>query len=244
MKGQIRPSEDSKTKFSKSERNTFGLPPGPPPGGSCPGATCGRGGCWLDCGSPVCYAWRLTRFRPAAAKVLEHNMKLLKSCSGRDRVDILVREFLRFKYGDGGKFYRLHWSGDFFSAAYARDLMEACSKVPDVTFWNFTRNFSEPVVAAIAEHKPDNVVQYVSADAVNLEQAAKTAEKFPGTFKFSYMGACKPEGFPGLKDCPANFPHKNAIEFMCSKCRMCLKGRPVFFRTRGAGVKQKTGEDK
>lgn len=241
MKERIRPSEDSKTKFSERERNTFGTLPGPQ--GTCPCATCGPGGCWTEDGMHVaCYAHRFMQFRPSIRGNLEHNTRLLKACSGKERVELLKEEFLRFRYGDGGRYYRLHWSGDIFSAAYARDLMRACEAVPDVKFWNFTRNFRKDVVQQLVSNMPENVVQYVSADAVNLEEAVATTKAWPTLLKFSYMGHEPPAGIK-LYACPAN-SHSKPVEFMCKNCRMCLKGLPVFFRTRGQKRQTENKENK
>jgi hypothetical protein len=232
---RIRPSEDAKTKFSEGQRNSFGLTPGPE--GSCPMATSGPGGCWSNGRCKTCYVWKLAQFRMNMKNNLDHNFELLKSCRGKKRVGILVGEFRRFLYecGNDDRFYRLHWSGDIFSASYARDLMEAVSEVPEVEFWNFTRNFRKDVVSCIRKLKPDNLVQYLSADACNLDRALEVYAENPETFAMSYMGHSKgpfAERWDGpVMDCPANRKHRG-IEFMCRKCRMCLKGKCVFFKIR------------
>ena len=241
MTACIRPSEDAKTKFKPHQRNTFGMAPGPQ--GSCPFATTGPGGCWEDGGRKTCYVWRLSQFRSRMRENLEHNHAVLRSCKGKKRIEILVREFRRFFYENGtdGKFYRLHWSGDIFSPDYAEDLMKACSEVPEVTFWNFTRNFDPETIEAICRHKPENLVQYLSADAVNAGRAMEIFKDHPYLFSMSYMGdspepfakAWKEAGFDcwPIRQCPANFKHRG-IEYMCKKCKMCLKGECVFFKTR------------
>lgn len=239
MNPYLKPSEDSKTKFRPGQKNTFGLTPGPE--GSCPWATSGKGGCWADGKCKICYAWRLSQFRKNTKAVLDGNFELLKSYKGKARIGILVQEFRRFLYegGKGDKFYRLHWSGDIFSPDYAKDLMLACKEVPEVKFWNFTRNFDPKVLNAIAKYKPDNLVQYLSADAVNLDMAMKAYEKYPGVFAMSYMGdSVEPFEKTWTKtagrtihSCPSNFKH-TSVEFMCKKCKMCLKGSCVFFKTR------------
>jgi len=237
----IRPSEDAKTKFKPRQRNTFGMMPGPE--FSCPFATSGPGGCWSDGKKKTCYVWRLTQFRKKMRENLEHNFEVLKSCRGRKRIDILIREFLRFWYEDGTdeKFYRLHWSGDIFSPDYAEDLMKACAEVPEITFWNFTRNFDPKVIEAIDKHKPENLVQYLSADAVNIGRALEIYKEHPNVFSMSYMGDSlepfeelwkKPgNGCEPIHQCPSNSPH-SSIEFMCKKCKTCLSGKCVFFKTR------------
>jgi len=173
---------------------------------------------------------------------LDGNYELLLNCSGKDRVKLLVNEFTRFlcECGEDDRFYRLHWSGDFFSADYARDVMKACKEIPEVRFWNFTRNFDKDVVRCIRRYKPDNLVQYLSADPCNVRRALQVYTENPETFAMSYMGEnaapfaalWKAAGQRSkIMPCPSNFKH-NTVEYMCKKCRMCLKGKCVHFRTR------------
>jgi len=237
----IKPTEDSKTKFVPHQRNTFGMAPGPE--WSCPFATTGPGGCWSDGKKKTCYVWKLAQFRKKMRENLENNFNLLSSCKGKRRIEILVHEFRRFQFENGteGKFYRLHWSGDIFSPDYAEDLMKACGEVPEVTFWNFTRNFDQDVVEKIVKHKPENLVQYLSADAVNVGRALDVYKEHPDVFSMSYMGdSLEPfeklwdeAGFGDkpIRQCPSNFEH-SSVEYMCKKCKTCLKGICVFFKTR------------
>lgn len=237
---RIKPSEDSKTKFAPGQKNSFGLAPGPE--FSCPGATDGEGGCWMENGRKTCYVWKLSLFRKSMSQNLKHNFDILSGCSGAQRVELLENEFKRFLYScenAGERFYRLHWSGDIFSPSYAKDLMFAAARVPEMTFWNFTRNFDPGVIRAIVESKPPNLVQYLSADDVNMKAALKTYKAFPGVFAMSYMGESKAEfekqwasvSDKPVRDCPSNRKH-GKVDYLCKKCKMCLKGECVFFKTR------------
>lgn len=236
----IRPSEDAKTKFCKDQKNSFGMAPGPEK--SCPGATNGPGGCWSDGRCKVCYVWKFMQFRKNLRTNLEWNWELLSGCKGKKRVELLVHEFKRFLYdcGPEGKFYRLHWSGDIFSPSYARDLLAAIEEVPEVTFWNYTRNFDPAVVREFRRNKPANLVQYLSLDVVNIARGMKVYAKNRDLFCTSYMGTEKKpfedalrkvDAAPVVFDCPGNRKH-TGVEYMCKKCKMCLSGKSVFFRTR------------
>ena len=73
----IKLTTNSKTKFNKYQKNTFGLLHGlPKNGGTCVGATCGKGGC-LDTRDGLkrktCYVEKLTQIYKGVGNVLKYN---------------------------------------------------------------------------------------------------------------------------------------------------------------------------
>lgn len=250
----IIPSCDSKTRFYSGNKNTFGLLPGPlEQGGTCPAATCGKGGCiGIEEGRklPSCYVYRTISYRPAVGGVLKQNTDLLNSCEGFARQRILRREFARFAdawetrrrtVGDVGRepWYRIHWSGDCPNIAYAVDLAEAMKAFNGrIKFWGYSRAlFTIPIMATVP-----NVTWYLSMDPVNKEECTKfLKEFFPEAIRRDSVERCNisyavmSDAFPinpelkSMVPCPSDsgkVPHAEA----CRQCRLCLSGKPIWFK--------------
>ena len=244
MKAELLSSNDSKTRAYPGQRNTFGLLPGPassgfglPMSGTCPGATFGPGGCMeirpgRKC--PICYVHKLIGFRKNITAGLARNTELLRNADKAGMVGLLSAEFARFKKADdrhgqaGTCNYRLHWSGDIFSATYADALVEAMALFPDINFWGYTRSLSEyPKFANSA-----NCKFYLSVDDVNFKQGYPIYQSLSGNpnMSIAYLRETKPDGLE-LSPCPADngsIPHVGA----CHRCRQCMRGAPVWFKTR------------
>ena len=250
----IIPTCDSKTRFYSGNKNTFGLLPGPlDQGGTCPAATCGKGGCLgIEKGRtlPSCYVYRTISYRPAVGNVLEQNTKLLMGCEGLERVRVFSREFGRFadawetrrrSVGDIGKepYYRIHWSGDCPDISYASDLAEAMKAFNNqIKFWGYSRAlFTIPIMAQVP-----NVSWYLSMDPVNMDECTEFLKAFypealtrtsveKCNISFALMSDKYPES-PDLKamvPCPSDagkVPHAEA----CRQCRLCLSGKPIWFK--------------
>jgi len=230
------PSSVGKVRSRTSQKNSYGLMPGPE--GSCPHATFGKGGCMeVKDGNvrPVCYVYR--SFRNKAVKTaLEHNTNLMKQASQAEMVAILDEEFSRFervesKSKDPCYMYRLHWSGDIFSARYAKAIAKAVKKHPDTTFWIYTRSL--PYVKHIAG--VDNLTVYISVDEVNCDKALEEWKKHDNTkVKLAHMSIEKPKSASGraFKDCPTDvgrLPYEKA----CTRCQLCIKGDVnIWFKTK------------
>lgn len=227
----LRPTADRKTRKYSAQKNTFGLLPGPlVNGGTCPGCTFGRNGCQsIPEGNklPRCYVEHIIHRRPATERVLEENTKLIYNANYDKKVMLLAREFRRFAAAeekrDGDLNYRLHWSGDIPDEEYAEALREAIEMFPKIYFWGYTRSlFSLPILSQV-----DNLCWYVSLDDVNWTEGLKAAKEYP-TVHLSYMGHKKPRGFA---TCPVD-AGKMSLEGACHKCKLCLKGKDVWFKTR------------
>lgn len=251
----IKPSGDSKVRFRKTQKNTFGLLPGLT--GTCPKATVGLGGCshiQKNKKLPICYVFRLMRVYKNVGPVLEHNTKIIKQANYADKVNILKKEFQRFKTAELKQktpklYYRIHWSGDVYDLEYAKALSEAMRAFPEIQFWNYTRTFE--VAEYLANNTP-NLVQYLSLDPVNFSEGIQV---FSGWLKsnppYDNLTICymnKVNDFndrlkkekeskdnllnftPKLMGCPVD-ENIIPIEGGCAACRMCLIGRPVWFKT-------------
>jgi hypothetical protein len=246
MSDSIIPTCDSKTRFFKGDKNTFGLLPGPVNcGGTCPWSTYGKGGCReIRPGrtTATCYVEKLMRFRPAAKAVLKHNTELLMSCRRHNRVQLFDREFERYHIASARAglvpgYYRIHWAGDCPDNGYAMDLAEAMSHwAGEIRFWGYSRAlFTVPVMATVP-----NVRWYVSTDPVNADLALKflreicwSGNAVPENVSVAYMGdeLLKDEASRAFTACPVD-TGAMSYDGACAKCRLCMdKGNvPIWFR--------------
>jgi len=177
----IKASCDRKTRFYKTQKNTFGLLPGLE--GTCPGATTGTGGCWHKAPGRktcVCYVDSLMRCYTGIRGILTHNTKVLYDCQGTDNeydqmVELLNAEFERFRAAEARRskktgtpphtYYRLHWAGDVFDKTYAKAIATAVKHNSDINFWIYTRSFDIlPQLVGVV-----NLAVYLSLDPVNVQ---------------------------------------------------------------------------
>jgi len=231
---QLKLALNEKTKFARSQYNTFGLMYGlPKDGGTCPGATKGCGGCLSHKGKSqkthLCYMSKLTYCYPKMHKILVQNTKLLKGKSQTQLETILTRTVESFikrtmnmrNYKPEMLAYRLHYSGDFFSRSYAQAWKNVILKFPQVKFWGYTRTFE---ILDYFNSIP-NATLFISADPVNWPEAKKLAKKYAKSTSIglSWMGEAPPQEY-NWTVCPGvagTLKHKNGIG-SCGVCGMCL----------------------
>ena len=242
----LKPTCDRKTKFHNSQRNTFGLYPGPKGLGTCPHATVGCGGCYeIKDGRklPTCYVFRTMSAYKATAGVLEHNSKQIMTDSDT-QLELLDAEFTRFEKAEKQRedpqlYYRLHWSGDIVDLDYACTLGEAIGRHPDITFWGYTRSlFAVPPLMDLP-----NLNLYISLDKVNFEAGIKWYRRYKSPKRRLSIALMADEEFytevkkktrMKFVPCPVD-RGKMPTEFACSKCRACIDPRrrktpnPIWF---------------
>lgn len=234
-------SDNSKVKFRPNHRNTFGLNFGlPKDGGTCVGATTGKGGC-LDVRTgkkrETCYMAKITQIYKAVGEVLNKNTSLLVGKSYQEMVSVFTNTFQNFvdKNKKEHWFFRCTYSGDFFSKECAQAFVAACSKFPEVQFWLYTRSHQFVEILSTAP----NVAVYLSADPANKKSAYEVYRKLDHR---NNVGICIMGNDEKLDDirfvtCPetsgkvSNKPENGA----CSRCRLCftyndkIKLRPIRF---------------
>ena len=232
----IKPSSDRKTKAWSGQYNTFGTLPGPE--GTCPGATCGKGGC---CDIPagrklrVCYVNKIMSCYPTVRAVLAGNTELknltihgLEKAFRTEFDRYLAAEQKRGFITDHGwceNSYRIHWSGDLPNTDYATALATVMQEYP-IDFWNYTRSLGMvPIMAEV-----NNCVTYISADADNYKEAVKAYKPYKdqANVAWCYLSKEKPED-QELQECPVD-SKKMDLEGACHKCRKCLNGVPIWFK--------------
>jgi hypothetical protein len=254
----IKATCDRKTRFRTSQKNTFGLYPGPTGAGTCPCATVGEGGCsQIKPGRklPTCYVFNTISAYKNVGPALLHNTNLIRTATHKERVQLLKDEFARFqrtelKQAEPKLYYRLHWSGDVYDLDYAKALTEAMRAFPDITFWNYTRSLH--LAPYLAEEVP-HLIQFLSLDRINLEQGLDIyygptwARADCDNIRICYMSpendfeakylAMKPDHVfwpdkpPTLVPCPTD-EGKLPVDGACAKCRKCLNGRHIWFKTK------------
>lgn len=125
-------------------------------------------------------------------------------------------------------YFRLHYSGDFFSKDYSQAWADVIKEFPDVKFWVYTRsfvgetNFIEPLLGI------PNLSLYLSADPVNQDEALALYNKYSGEYNnigLSWLGPNAPNK-EELRwvTCPetSNKIKGDETKGACAKCRLCI----------------------
>ncbi len=209
----------------------FGLPEY---GGTCPGATMGAGGCIAlkKEGGKVktCYMDKLAKAYPALGESLKFNTEQLKNKSIDEMVVSLTEMMQLFiNKGAGNIFYfRLHYSGDFFSVDYVKAWDIVLKRFPEIQFWVYTRSFDlfnefDPIELL---SKNDNITIFLSVDPINKDRGFKLYnDKYINTRNvgLAWMGNTQPEGHRWVTCPETSGKIKNGPTIgACAKCRLCV----------------------
>jgi hypothetical protein len=157
-------------------RNSFGLPAGK--ANSCPGETA-----WCR---DICYAKNSER-SAGVGDALRRNLEVLVAAGSPERMaGLLVRMLGRFArvadrrhLSPEERVFRIHWSGDFFSVAYAQAWAVATAAFPEITFWAYTRSLRPPVNVVPTLAGLPNLNLYLSTDIGNAAEAQEMAGRYP-----------------------------------------------------------------
>lgn len=263
----IRPTCDRKTRFYPTQKNTYGLLPGPRY--TCKHATTEEGGCWSYSKTKkyhLCYVDQLLNIYKNVYTTLAHNTYILMHATEKEMIQIIDYEIQRFKQAEYRRFkrknegpflfYRFHWSGDIFSEEYAKAIATVVKNHPDVTFWNYTRNFEYiPILIGIK-----NLTQYLSLDPVNFNEGMRVYKTYysqNNNLQISYMSKENtfrekltqflqehnidknnlPEWAVAasfISACPVDIG-RLPLESGCAICKKCIatdyaKSRPIWFK--------------
>lgn len=223
-------TQNAKTKFKKNHYNTFGLSYGlPENGGTCPGATTGKGGC-LDVRDGLkrktCYMAKITEIYKAVGVVLADNTQLVKDKT-EEEIKVVCRETVQAfikKSKEKDLYFRLHYSGDFFSEAYTKAWAAVIQEFPQVTFWVYTRSTKfAPLLLGIP-----NLSLYLSCDPVNFKDMVALYDQYKSkhaNLGLAWLGKDAPEQDKyRWVTCPEISGHQKNTEEQgaCSKCRLCI----------------------
>ena len=221
-------SDNSKVKFKPNHRNTFGLNFGlPENGGTCPGATQGKGGC-LDVRDgrkrPTCYMAKVTQIYKAVGNILQKNTDLLRDKSREDMAQVLKNTFQDFVDRNEEKYwyYRLTYSGDVFSEDFAYAVVDACKAFPKVKFWVYTRSHDYVKILVGAP----NLAVYLSVDPINLDTGRKIYNGLREQYNnvgLAYLGPPVDDGTRYVA-CPETHGKIQNTDKLgaCAKCKLCF----------------------
>jgi len=204
----------------------------PEDGGTCPGATTGAGGCLAvrdGLTRQTCYMAKIATIYKAVGVSLAKNTELVKDKSLKELRQICketVAEFIKKNKGES-LFFRLHYSGDFFSLDYAQAWADVIKEYHNVQFWTYTRSHTEPNNFIETLLGIPNLTLYLSCDPSNFNDVKKVfdanKEKY-NNLGMAFMGndAPEPEVNRWVKCPEVTGKIKNDETGACSKCRLCV----------------------
>lgn len=206
----------------------------PENGGSCPGATCGKGGC-LDVRDGLkretCYMAKITAIYKGVGVVLTSNSEIVRDKSVLEMSNTIRETIQAFILKSKGAdlYFRLHYSGDFFSKDYAEAWATVIKEFPQIQFWGYSRSVFKNGTDYI---KPllniKNLTFFLSCDPDNFETMQKFYEQHKEDnpqLGMAWMGntAPEPEKYRWVKCPEITGKVKNTDEAgACSKCRLCV----------------------
>ena len=161
--GPLRLTSAAKVREWPEQANGFALPAG---NGACPFATetCAKG----------CYAKKGRMAFSNVQKAFHRNFTALLEAGSPERMAELIIDLLGWmKF----RVFRIHVSGDFFSADYAEAWAMACAEFPDREFWAYTRSRDAQVLSILAGIP--NLSIFLSADRDNWCSMLELSERFP-----------------------------------------------------------------
>lgn len=96
-----------------------------------------------------CYAskgfYRMTNVQRTQQARFDWTRESLKTPAGVTLwIETMVTAIRAVTHNHLEKYFRIHDSGDFFNAAYARMWVQVCRQLPDVKFWAPTRAWQQP----------------------------------------------------------------------------------------------------
>jgi Gene product 88 len=226
--------------FVAAAPNAFGLPSVE----TCPGST-------AYCES-MCYAIDSER-RTATARRLAENLNILESAGTVDGMSQKLMNMLdryrtradRLGLTIAQRFFRIHWSGDFFSEEYAEAWRNVIQQHPDTNFYTYTRSFQPDtnVIPVLADL--ENLELFLSVDPQNVDRAAEVAPDFPNVrvgYLVKYLEEAEPlqtrmgrvAGFRTIA-CPENVRNESGKRKLstisedggaCARCMYCVRSLP------------------
>lgn len=165
----------------------------PGPDASCPGAS--------DWCKAACYAVNLDRLWPNVAARWAENLVAVQL----GKMPII---------GHRVKYFRIHVSGDFYSAQYVRQWIRLVRQHPDVLFWGYTRSWRvKRMLPALEDLRGEpNVQLFASTDG-------SITEPTPAGWRVAFIedDVARYTGYA----CPEQSGRKGS----CLECGYCFKGR-------------------
>lgn len=202
--------------------NSFGLPPGE----TCPGRT-------AFCES--CYAFGSIRSK-GVKEMLDHNYRMLQNLETEENITPFLIEMVgryavtaeQHDVEPEDMLFRIHWSGDFYSRAYARAWVNTVREFPDVLFWAYTRSSRPPVDVVPDLDRIDNLILWLSTDTGNIDDIPAEYDHLPRANSAKDVVSAQKLARPDRTTitCPENLDRLKLMqdaEGACIKCRACFR---------------------
>lgn len=189
---------DGNSKLGKGpDIRTFSLPPL----ASCPGVSSWCAG--------ACYAKRpYQRYRETHAQ-WDRNLDALTTGAPLPVIPASVRAF------------RIHVSGDFYSAAYVRQWQRHVRRYPDVLFWAYTRNWRRKrMLRALDQLRAEPNVQLFASTDPSIPEVPPAGWRIAFVRDAAGAGPGGDDRFTGLA-----CPEQDHRQESCLTCGYCFRGR-------------------
>ena len=176
----------------------------------------------------ICYAMRHHYRRDGVADAMERNYKVSKR-----------KDFAKIMYGwiktMFARVVRVHASGEFYSEEYVRKWIAITKQHPKVTFYAYTRSWSDPDVypALLELAKQPNFIMWWSCDRATgappriqgirrayLAISDEDIPKFKVDLVFRNNSKTVKKWVGGAFVCP---PENGVTDTTCSLCQICFK---------------------
>jgi len=169
-------------------------------------------------------------YKSAGERLKRNTSQLRKAGKDRKKLEALLTEMVQ-KFVDENEekdwYFRLHYSGDFYSKEYAQAWAKVIRKFPKVKFWAYTRSFQ--FVKYLIREK--NLSIYLSTDSENWKVAVPLYKQFRRWYKnigIAWLGhTMLPPKQLRFAKCPETFGKlsNHPAQGACSRCRICCEPR-------------------
>jgi len=187
----------------------------------------------------VCYASRGGYAYPSVKNHLERMRKLARSPEFVDAMVLHIRN-------TNSSVIRIHSSGDFDTVEYIRRWTKIVRRVPNVTFYAYTRSWRIKRLRKdlYTLSKQPNMLLWFSTDK-ELHQRFGRPPRWKTT-RVAYMQCDYDEVIPGYADLVFRIKRKTAVKYVqgklvcpaengihgkvkqqCTNCRLCFTDRPI-----------------
>jgi hypothetical protein len=181
-----------------------------------------------------CYARRLERIRPSLRARYEANLQLSRSPG-------FARRVWAFLIAHQVAVVRLHTSGDFYSARYARKWLRVMRRLPGVRFYFYTRAWRDSAILPVLERmaRQNNCRVWYSCDQetglparvpprVRLAWLMSTVDEQPPpgadlVFRTRRLRRQPASHLAGVRVCPAEDGLSRKGQVTCDHCGICWR---------------------
>lgn len=183
---------------------------------SCPGAT-------TEC-KDICYAAKVERIYKNAAKSYEVNLTAINE---KDFVDSVVTEITKLtsKKKKAPTTFRWGVSGDIVDIKYLHKIKQVMLKLPNVTFYAYTRNWSMPNWIPYLEDIK-TLPNFTLIASVDDEHLSKGLQPSP-TWRTAYVGKKSLKEYSSLINKKTITCPNQVNGVLCDTCKYCFNPKLI-----------------